>query len=192
MKPPQSLQRYNTGGGLKKLQDAPDDALVSVGTVKSALAEIIQMIPSPGFGMSVRRGKDGDRWGLTGTLPVFAIDPGSGRIGPGTVGGFMPTLGGTRLDANPPPTLTLSGTFVVYFVLNFNISTAQSHLVGFSLTSVQIGTAGSLPSQTNSTKYIQLATVTNGRPSSSFFRSSFDVALFDSGPGSVGLFHSSA
>lgn len=189
MKLPQSLIKY---GGSNAATDAAaeDDAFVKVRTLKRWIARAIRMIPMAGAGFALRNTPDGDVWTLTQPAKPFQVSSG-GVIHPGLVGGLMPTLSGDPLDATTN-TLTMSGTFKVWFKLTFSVTYLSSYLSSYTLTSVIVETGSSVPSDTDSVKYLQLNTITNGVPRASFFSSSISVSLWDNGANDTTLHYGSA
>jgi hypothetical protein len=108
-------------------------------------------------------------------------------IVPGLVGGKMPTLGGTALDAATPPTLTLgAGTVKVYFKLSFTTTFTNGYLTAATLDTVEVIESIPAPTDTSGTtgiavKHLQFNTAIDGVPTTSFFNTSIPVTLWDNG-----------
>ncbi len=107
-------------------------------------------------------------------------------IVPGTIAGIMPTLGGVRLDAATPPTLSgipSTGTRYIFLQLTFSTTFSNGYLSSFSLSSVAVivSTSGT-PTDTNSVKHLLLNTINNGVPSARLLTTSpVPVTLWDNG-----------
>lgn len=115
MKVPQSLQKYQSAS---LAPDADDAALVRLGTLKSFVARLINLIPSPGVSFGVHRSKDGDIWYLRGGTAAVGngVVNTDGTVTPFTVGGKMPVIGSARLDSNPAPALSLARVGTEYII----------------------------------------------------------------------------
>lgn len=121
-------------------------------------------------------------------LPLpFSIS--NGKVYPGLVGGLMPTINGDALD-NTTETVPLSGNLVVYFTLNFTVAYTETYLSSYTLDSVTVNTAASLPSDTDDTKYLQFNTLTGGVPVASFFDTAITITLYDNGPNATAFYYS--
>lgn len=179
---PPFLQRYKTkDGGLSP--DMQDQALVKVRTLKAFAAWLISQIPVPGGGLSLRRSPDGDVWsqGAVEDVP-FKISP-AGKVAPAMVGSVMPTIGGDPLNATTNVLDLSQDGDVVYFQLNFTVPYVESYLAaGWTLDSVSVEQAASLPSDTDDTKYLQFNSISGGAPyGPSYFTQSINVRLIDNG-----------
>lgn len=120
----------------------------------------------------------------------------TGIVTPATVGGAMPTIGGTALDAGTPPTLTIPGSGTRYVVLNITSTFSTSTLggqvfVGAGLSGISVtvtldtsapGSAG-LQSTTGAFK-IHLATFVNGSRTAQLGHGPISLAVQDNLDGS--------
>jgi len=128
---------------------------------------------------------------LPASAPAAALDTWAIRddlsIVPGLVGGKMPTLGGTALDAATPPTLTLgAGTIKIWFKLTWNTTFTNGYLTAATLSTVEVIENASTPSDTSGTsgtavKHLQFNTAVDSVPTTSFFNTSIPVTLWDNG-----------
>lgn len=128
---------------------------------------------------------------LPASAPAAALDTWAIRddlsIVPGLVGGKMPTLGGTALDAATPPTLTLgAGTIKVWFKLSFTTTFTSGYLTAATLDTVEVIESASTPTDTSGTtgtavKHLQFNTAVDSVPTTSFFNTSIPVTLWDNG-----------
>lgn len=105
----------------------------------------------------------------------------AGVVTPGTVQGIMPTIGGTRLDAGTPPTLTIPGSGTRYVVINITGTFNSSTLGGATFIAASLASptatitlettapsAADLKSTTGSFK-LHLATFVNGVKTAQIF-----------------------
>jgi hypothetical protein len=112
---------------------------------------------------------------------------GDKSIVPGLVGGVMPTLGGTALDAATPPKLTLgAGTIKIWFKMTWSTTFTNGYLTAFTLSTVEIIESASTPTDTSGTsgtavKHLQFNTAVDSVPTTSFFNTSIPVTLWDNG-----------
>lgn len=65
---------------------------------------------------------------VTGSGPLTVLSNGS--VVPSTIGGVMPTIGGTALDAGTPPTLSLSGSGTEYVIATISGTVSKTTLSG--------------------------------------------------------------
>lgn len=102
---------------------------------------------------------------------------------PGLVGGKMPRINGTAINANPRPTLTItgSGTEYLYFRLNFTITLTNGYLSAYTLDTVDIIVQTTAPTDDNDTKHLLFNTLTDGVPTTSYFDTSIPITLWDNG-----------
>lgn len=120
---------------------------------------------------------------------------GKGKVLPGLVGGVMPTLSGVALDDAAVGVIDLtsfSGNFKVYFKMTFSVTYLSTFLSAYTLSSVTVEKGTSIPSNTDSIKYLQFNTITSGKPRSSFFSTSISVSLYDNGANATGLHYATA
>lgn len=192
MKLPKALEKFGAAAG--KLDASADvQSLVKVKTLMAWIAYVISVIPRSGAGIAVRRTPDGDVWTATAEARPLQVSS-TGKVQPGLVGGRMPTLSGGALDvtSNVIDLTDFGGNFKVYFKLTFSVTYLSGFLSSYSLTSVSVEHAASIPSNTDSIKYLQLATVTGGAVSVSFFSTSIAVALYDNGAFNTTMQYASA
>lgn len=115
-----------------------------------------------------------------------------GTITPGTVSygtTIMPTMGGTRLDAATPPTIsaighTGSGTEYYYLKLTWGTTFTNNYLSAMTLAQgdVIVERYTAVPSSTSSVKYIHLATFVDGTQTAALVTASpLPVTLWDNG-----------
>jgi hypothetical protein len=181
-----ALSKYSSPGF--KLGNSDDDgALVKLGTLKAALAWIGRKIPSPGPGFALRRSPDGDIWTQTVEAKPWQISS-RGKVHPAYVGSVMPTLGGEALDTTSHILdLTQHGHYV-YFKLNFTVTYVETYLASWTLDSVSIEQAASVPASDADTKYLAFNRIFNGAPAGpSYFNQSINVRLVDAGPSATAL-----
>ena len=185
-KPPPSLTR---SGGSQPDDNAPDDALVKMRTLRAFIARAISMIPTPAGGITVRRTLFGDVWTAAGggsAASAWQIDS-SGRINPAYVGFVMPTLGGEPLDSTANVLdLTADGDYV-YFKLNFTVYWVETYLASWTLDSVSVEQGSSVPTEDADTKYLVLNAISGGAVGPSYFSQSINVRLVDYGPSDTRL-----
>ena len=119
---------------------------------------------------------------------------GKGKVLPGLVGGKMPTLSGVALDTttNVIDLTDHSGNFKVWFTLNFSVTYLSSYLSAYTLNSVTVDTGTSIPADDDHTKHLQFNTITAKKPTTSFFRSSISISLYDNGASATGLHYATA
>lgn len=144
-------------------------------------------------------GSDGATVGADGSIQFKVNDAGptltpfyihtSGKIEPGNVGSQMPTLDGDPLDTttNVIDMTTDSGTFLVWFKISFTPTYYNGYLSSYTLDSVEIEIGSTVPTNTDSEKYIVFNSVTDGVPSASYYSSSLSVTLIDNGANNTDL-----
>lgn len=113
----------------------------------------------------------------------------NGAVLPGLVGGVMPTLNGEPLD-NTTEVLPATGDYLVFFTLNFTVTYTETYLSFYTLDTVTVNTAATIPADTDDTKHLQFNSVTNGVPVASYFDTSITITLYDDGPNSTAFFYS--
>ncbi|WP_395753318.1 hypothetical protein [Prosthecobacter sp.] len=106
-----------------------------------------------------------------------------GKVYPGLVGLKMPTLSGGALDttSNVIDLTDHGGNFKVWFTLNFSVTYLSTFLSSYTLNSVTVDTGTSIPADDDHTKHLQFNTITAKKPTTSFFRASIPIALYDNG-----------
>jgi len=112
----------------------------------------------------------------------------AGKVYPALVGGKMPTLGGQPLNTTSN-VLATTGDFEVYFTLTFTVSYTETYLASWTLNTVTVNTGSSVPSDTDTVKYLHFNTVTGGVPVNSFFNSSIGILLGDAGANATRLIY---
>jgi hypothetical protein len=152
MKPPQSLIKHLAAG--KKLDDAPDEALVKMGTLRAMIARVIAMIPSPAGGLSVRRSLYGDVWNAepgeaAHPLTLKQTSNGHFTITAGSVNGvavrqYSDT--GDEISNDDPPDFAVTNGYI-YLGINWTLSYDTGYLVDASDPVPFIATASSLPAE---------------------------------------------
>lgn len=161
-----------TGLGLAYVGDTRGNAVVS----GEQVLEVIQRISGGG---------DAAR-------PPLSVSA-SGAVKPGLVAGRMPTIGGTRLDANPAPTLGLpsSGTRYVALEIDVDWTAVESTYIALpTVTAVRISVQTSAPSHsdlitTDGRFKIWLATVTDGAVTAQYLTGYVSVQVIDVGGGTA-------
>ncbi len=123
--------------------------------------------------------------GRSSTPQAWDIRP-DYSIVPGTIAGIMPTIGGIRLDASPPPKLTgipSNGVRYIYAQLTFSTSFVNGYLSSFSLVSAPIiASSNSSPNNTVNVKHLHIGTITDGVPGNRLVTNSpVPVTLWDNG-----------
>lgn len=87
-------------------------------------------------------------------------------LSPGTINGSYPTIGGTSINTDPRPQLTVSGTVgvtnIIYAVVTFTLTTDSGFVTGFTASSLTIESHTSVQSNTSSKRYIELFRWRNG------------------------------
>lgn len=139
------------------------------------------------------------RMGEDGSL-MFKVSPAAvtptpfmihddGKIEPGNVGSQMPTLDGDPLDTttNVIDMTDDSGNFLVWFKISFTPTYYNGYLSKYTLDSVEVETGTTLPTDTDSIKYLEFNSVTNGVPSASYWSSSLSITLTDNGANNTAL-----
>lgn len=185
-RPDPALSKYASTGF--KLGNSDDDgALVKLGTLKAAMAWMQRKIPSAGNGFAVRNTPDGDTWIQTIEAKPFQVSS-RGRVNPGLVGALMPTLGGEPLNTTAHVLdLTRDGD-LVYFKLSFTPTYVETYLASWTLDTVTVEQASTIPAETDSIKYLWFNYISAGAPGgASFFNQSINVRLVDYGPSDTRL-----
>jgi hypothetical protein len=119
MTPPAELAKHL--GGLKA--DPPDEAIVKMKTLKAYLAQICLLIPSAGRGVGIRRTLNGDQWAVNSSATKGLEVNADGTILAASIGGAMPTIGGTAIDAGYTPLTIGSGTKYVVATISCTFTT---------------------------------------------------------------------
>lgn len=183
--PSEALKPLNPGDRLRDALNA--DRLNALAALAMAGATGAGFQSGPG--MLMRSGPQGfsarlrKRPQLRRAAAPFTIT-GDLRVVPGLVGGKMPRIGGTALNAATPPTLTITGTGTeyVYFKLNFTVTLASGYLSSFVLDGVDVVVdTSATPAEDRDTKYLLFNTITNGTWGASYFNTSIPITLWDNG-----------
>jgi len=87
-------------------------------------------------------------------------------LSPGTINGNYPTIGGTSINTDPRPQLTIVSTTgttnIVYAVVTFTLTTDNGFVTGFTGSSYTIESYTSAQSNTATKRYIELFRWRNG------------------------------
>lgn len=87
-------------------------------------------------------------------------------LSPGTINGNYPTIGGTSINTDPRPQLTIVSTTgttnIVYAVVTFTLTTDNGFVTGFTGSSYTIESYTSAQSNTSTKRFIELFRWRNG------------------------------
>lgn len=158
-----------TGLGLAYVGDTRGNAVVSA-------EQGLEVIP---------RASAGDGGGGRAPLSVSS----SGTVKPGLVAGFMPTIGGTQLDATPAPSLSFPSSGTRYVVLEIDVDWTPVESVYIAapvVTAVRItlNTTAPTPANlltSNGRFKVWLATVVDGVVTAQYLTGYVSVQVIDSG-----------